>query len=362
MKTFLPAIFLSLAIILNCPLTTLADGPKSACSVRQYFRATLYTNTGNVADGNVVSFDEMFDNSIDGNDAYKMLNPGENFGIMRDAQLLAIEARSPLQLTDTIFYNLENLDQQGYQFRFIPTNMESTGLTAAYLVDRHLQTKTFINLSDISTINLSITTDPGSAAADRFYVIFCKGRLTELNFIELSAAWNIDKAIDLNWKVDNERDIDHYTVERSNNGVDFTAIGTKNPSGNTGGTETYDTKDANANKGGHYYRISANDHYGQVKYSAVVNSGILEDATVSIYPNPVKDRTMNVHFINLSPGKYKLQLSNKMGQVVYATSVDVTGTNYVRTIKLDHVITIGTYQLSIIPATGNRIARQVMIE
>ena len=359
MKTFLPAFFCCLSVIFCNPQTSVAGNPSNLFDMHQ-FRATLYTNNGTIADGNAVAFDELFNNEIDANDAHKVMNFGENFGIMRHAELLSVEARSPLQIADTIFYNLQNLRQQDYQLKFVPVNLVSTGLTA-YLYDRYLNTNTFISLSNENYINFTITAEPGSSAADRFLVIFSKGRLAEINFISLSATWNADKNVDLKWRVGNERDVDEYTVERSNNGQDFTAIGTKNPLGNNGSTESYDSKDMNANRNGNYYRISAKDQYGQVKYSSVVNSGMLEDGAVTIYPNPVKDGIMNIHFSNQATGTYKLQLTNKMGQVVYATTTDITSVNQVKVITLDKKITMGTYQLSIISVSGNKITRQVMI-
>ena len=140
---------------------------------RQYFRASLYTAAGNIADGNVLAFDQSFTNDYEANDALKILNAGENFGIDNDHKILAIEARSLVTRTDTIQYNLGNLRAQTYQFRFGPENMAGSGITA-FLEDRFLRTSTLVSLLDSSFKDFSVTGDPASAAADRFRLIFIK--------------------------------------------------------------------------------------------------------------------------------------------------------------------------------------------
>ncbi len=363
MKTPVRLFFASLVIFFSAQQPAAAKNPtdlKKSFGVRQFFRASLYTNNS-IVDGNVVAFDDMFNDGIDGDDALKMMNPGENFGIMRNAEILAVEARSPLVPGDTVFYDIQNLRQLNYQLKFTATNMATNGMTA-YIVDRYLQASTFIDLSANFSYDFTITSDAASAASNRFYILFTQGRMREMNFISLSAAWNIDKNVDINWTVDNERDVDHYTIERGNNGIDFNAIGTKNPLGNNGSGEMYDSKDMNATRTGNYYRISAIDPYGKIKYSAIVNTGILEESTIKIYPNPVQDRKLNIHFTSQPAGKYKFQLSNKMGQVVYTGDVDVTGLSQVKQVTIDNSIAKGMYQLVIIPAAGgNRLTQQVII-
>ncbi len=138
---------------------------------RQYFRATLFTQDGIIADGNAVVFDPVFANAIDADDAYKIANPGENFGMLRNANSLSVEARKPVARHDTIFYTISNLRHQAYQLRFAPKNMFGTGL-AAFLIDKYLNSTTRLSLVDSSFVNINITDDALSYASDRFYVVF----------------------------------------------------------------------------------------------------------------------------------------------------------------------------------------------
>ncbi|MEI9934431.1 MAG: hypothetical protein WDM71_06170 [Ferruginibacter sp.] len=55
----------------------------------------LIDSTAKVADGNVIVFDNAYSDSVDGNDALKLFNSGENLGILRSNKTLVIEARKP---------------------------------------------------------------------------------------------------------------------------------------------------------------------------------------------------------------------------------------------------------------------------
>jgi hypothetical protein len=105
-------------------------------------RAILLANLmldGVLADGNAVAFDKKFSNAIDAEDALKINNAGENFAIKCRENILAVEARNEIRMTDTIFYHLNNLAKQNYQLAFIPLKIQ-VGFEA-YLTDQFLKTK-----------------------------------------------------------------------------------------------------------------------------------------------------------------------------------------------------------------------------
>ena len=85
----------------------------------EILRCFLYSQDGIVADGNAVVFSDEFSNLIDRNDALKIKNAGENFGIARAGKLLAIEARQHFVKSDTVFFDLQNLAKQKYHLRFM---------------------------------------------------------------------------------------------------------------------------------------------------------------------------------------------------------------------------------------------------
>ncbi|MEO8770666.1 MAG: hypothetical protein ABI402_11290 [Ferruginibacter sp.] len=328
---------------------------------RQYFRAGLFTNTGVIADGNAVVLDDSYGNIVDADDAIKFLNSGENFMICRENKKLSVEARSTPVIKDTIFYSLSNLRKQPYQLRFAPKNMQAGDLKA-YLIDKYLHTTTELNLADSNFIDIDINTDTLSSAADRFFVVFEKITIVPVSITSISANRNTDKTIMVKWKVENEINIDKYNLERSADGQNFTGITSKNPLANNGSASTYQYNDANPFSGNNFYRIKATGLSGQVQYSAIVKVGpIQESASILVYPNPVDNKTINIHFVNQLAGTYKLQLINKLGQVVYNGSIEIDDANITRSIVMEKSIAAGNYQLIIIAVDGKKSVQQIII-
>lgn len=332
---------------------------------RQFFRMNIYIpsmSAFGAADGNVVAFDDDYSNEFDANDALKLINTGENISILSNEKTLAVEARKMVVETDTIFYNFANLRQQPYQLRFGPQAMGASGLTA-YLFDKYLHTTTNISLSDTTVVDFTVNGEAGSSAVDRFYVVFKKLNIVPLSITRIAANRNADKKINVTWTVDNEINVARYEVERSADGRNFQKIGNELPRSNNGRSENYASLDQYPLEGTNYYRIKAWETSGAINYSSIVKvSAISVPASISIYPNPVVDKLLNVQFAGQVKGIYKLDLSNKLGQSVYKNSISVNNDNSNESLKLDGSLPAGTYQLRIAGPDGKVIVEQVFIQ
>ena len=293
----------------------------------QFFSASLFTGAGDealIADGNTVAFDENYSNDVDGNDALKLINSGENFGLKRSAKLLAIEAKKPVEITDTIFYSMSNLRQQTYQLRFAPKNMESTGLQA-FLIDKFLNNITPVSLADSSFVTITINANAASSAADRFSVIFRPMAVLPVTFVSVNA-YEKSSDIEVAWKVDNESDMQQYNVEKSTDGNRFINVG-KVAANNTGAAG-YTWLDKNASPGYNYYRIASVSKNGKVNYTQIVKVFISKATKeFSIYPNPVINETINLQFTNQPAGIYQIRLLDHLGQVILAKTIIHTDGN-----------------------------------
>ena len=98
-----------------------------------------------LADGALIQYNNTYTNSIDGMDARKMTNGGENLAIKSSGKLLAIERRQPITRPDTIFLNLTGTRVQAYHFEFVAANLNATGLEG-FVEDNYLHTKTALDL------------------------------------------------------------------------------------------------------------------------------------------------------------------------------------------------------------------------
>ena len=255
---------------------------------RRFFRATLFTRDNVIADGNAVVFDPAFDNRINADDSYKLPNSGENFGLIRNGQKLAVEARRSPGKTDTIFYTLANLRKQPYELRFAPKNMRTVGLKA-YLIDRYLHSSTELSLFDSSFVTILINNDPLSYAAHRFFVVFKK----------------------------------HDT------------IATGQVPGATEHLKNTDSK--------------PKDFKQQIQF-------------IGVYPNPVENKTLQLHFINEAAGTYYLLLTNSLGQSVYSGSIKVNNASCFRSIYIGHGVSSGFYLLNVAPVKGKKTVIRILVK
>jgi hypothetical protein len=146
---------------------------------RAFIRTELYVLSGTdtrLTDAAVVAFDPAFSNRYDALDALKLMNNADNIGIRSEGQLLAIEARKPVQRRDTIFYALNNLRPQVYRLAIGPENLMQSGWQI-FLIDQYLGQRTSVSTGDSTYYSFSVTADPGSYASDRFYLVLqARGR------------------------------------------------------------------------------------------------------------------------------------------------------------------------------------------
>jgi hypothetical protein len=318
---------------------------------RQMFFANLYTQDGLIADGNAVVFDEDFSNNIDGDDATKMLNSGENFSIKRNNNNLAIEARQPVSRPDTIFYDLRNLKQQEYRMIFIPKNI-STELSV-FFTDRFLNIETELSVSDSSWISFSITSDPGSSAADRFIVSFrptIEARQLLVSFISVNA-YQKNKNVFVEWEVENEDNVHHYEVEHSTDSAQFIIRENKNPLSLSDQINSY--IDESPSSGNNFYRIRVIDKNGKSVISPVVKILFVKyKSSISVYPNPMKGETIYLIFRNQSGGNYQLNLYDASGVLIQKKMLFHSDGTEHHDFNLNKNLPKGIYLLEIIRPEG----------
>jgi hypothetical protein len=324
---------------------------------KQFLRASLITGNGLMADGNVVAFGKTYRDDIDGNDAIKIVNSGENFAVKSSGKLLTIEARSPLSADDTIYYNISNLNKTNYRVVFAPENIEAVGLQA-FLVDKFLNTESNISLSDSTFMDVQVTSNAASKAADRFAVVFRTMTVLPVTFTSVKA-YEKNAGVEVEWKVENESEMLQYEVEKSLDGNNFNKAAVV--AANNNGVGIYNWVDKTATAGTFYYRIRSISKDGKSKYTQVIKvvTGKQQGA-ISVYPNPIVNETINLQFSNQPAGEYKIRLINQLGQAIISKKVTRAEVNGTEVIQCDHNLAKGIYQLEIVKADGSVEVIKVM--
>ena len=225
----------------------------------------------------------------------------------QDGKVLAIEAKLRVSGSDTISYNMTNMAKHTYQLRFAPQNMQSSGVQA-FLLDKFLNTSTPISLTDSSFINVAITSNAASAAADRFKVVFKQVSALPVTFTSIKATPKNGEVM-VEWNVENESGMQQYEVETSPDGIKFT--GASMVRAENQGKGKYQWTDLHPVVGNNYYRIKSISRDGSINYTSVVKVVIAPPTGgISVYPNPVLDRTINLHLTNQPAGIYEIRLIN----------------------------------------------------
>jgi len=112
--------------------------------------------------------------------------------------------------------------------------------------------------------------------------------------------------IDLEWETKTEVNNDFFELQKSRDGIDFSAIAKLKGSGTTTHTNTYATVDAEPYDGINYYRLEQFDFDGSSIYSNVINVDFESSRGTLPYPNPVID---NYVYLNNAHAKKDATLS-----------------------------------------------------
>jgi hypothetical protein len=107
-----------------------------------------------------------------------------------------------------------------------------------------------------------------------------------VNLFQFKADKQNETAI-VQWLTAAESDMEYYTIERSANGINFSAIG-QIQSANNNAVHTYSFADNAPLVGTNYYRLKMKGLAGYLKYSSIVSVIFTQKLSIALYPTIVK--------------------------------------------------------------------------
>ena len=330
-------------------------------------RATLFAvtaDTSTLLDAAMANFDTAYANSVDEEDLVKFTNGSENVSIKNGTALLMADRRNDVTAQDTIRLNLTGVRIQTYKWNITLENMVANGRTA-FLQDAYTNSLTPLNMNGTTAYSFTMVNVAGAYAANRFSIVFAEAVVLPVTITTLSAARSNTKSnnVTINWKVENEINLQSYEVEHSTNGSTFKAFSTMNAAALNSGNMAYTQMHTQALSADNFYRIKANSVGGQVQYSATVKvAAINEKASISVYPNPVEGRAVQLRFVGQQPGRYQVQMVDAVGQVIYQSSVTVSSAVQTQQLSLPTSTAAGAYQLKVLAADGSSRVQQLMLK
>ena len=314
-------------------------------------------NTTYVSDAALSLFGESFKNRADVNDAAKLDNFTESFGLIREGKIMSIERMKLKGRADTIFYNIRKMQRKNYQLQFVFDRVNVPPATTAFLEDLYLKTKTPVNMEDTTRIDFSVSINE-EAAADRFRLVFRRSAVcTGIN------AFVLNRDIPVSWNVEDEFNINRYEIERSADGELFTVVGSKSSKGYSEKPVSYNWLDASPAPGQYYYRIKCISNNGVVAYSDVAKVTILKSSPeLYVFPNPVTGNIIQLQMTDRPAGQYQVRLINDAGQKIMDVSITHNGGTATKFINIEKAVGKAVYNMEVTAPDKNTTVIKVMMD
>ncbi len=155
----------------------------------------------------------------------------------------------------------------------------------------------------------------------------------------------------LNWATTQEINVDHFDIERSNNGRDFNKIGITKAN-STNQINTYQYSDAVApnsplwGAGGLYYRLKMIDRDGQFSYSPIRQITINNSSLIiTLFPNPAKDN-LQIQIESDKKTAIQLVMLSADGKVLLSKSIIANEGSSLQSINIS-TLPKGSYLLKV---------------
>lgn len=330
----------------------------------QQFYMSLYKDT-QLLDACLAFFDNSYSSSlVPAEDIKKSYNDGVNIAIDKGADGYIVEGRPEITNKDTTFLWFWNAQaNQTYHFSFKASQFSP--LVSAWLEDAFTGGKTVISMDgSLTDIAFSTTTDAASRALRRFRIVYkSTGATLPVTFTSVKATAQ-GSAVTVQWKVSNQMNIERYEVERSADGVNYTKMNTQAAVGTNGGDASYNWLDKDPFTGSlqqpadNFYRIRSIGGGNDIKLSQVVNVKMANGSqSLTIYPNPVTNNTINLQLTGMPAGNYQLRLLNSAGQLLFTQLLVHTAVNGTHTIKPGNALARGNYFLEITGPGGWKMTK-----
>ena len=206
-----------------------------------------------------------------------------------------------------------------------------------------VDTVLLVNLPSAQRIKFKDVTNPAAGyQLDVDSIYFKSVNPLPVRFAGINANLLSNK-VKVNWVSELEIGTLNYSIEKSTTGSDFKEIGKIFASNNT----NYSWIDQTPANGVNYYRVKSTDNNGTVYYSSVVKVLRQTKTGVTVFPNPVINKTLNLQIDGMTEGQYTVNIYNINGQKVSSTPINMTNSSLSQTLTLPNSTKAGIYQLEL---------------
>lgn len=173
---------------------------------------------------------------------------------------------------------------------------------------------------DLSPVS-SNTADPGCSNPGA--VVGCP---LPVHLLNLTGVFDGDKII-LNWTTVTENNNSHFEIQKSDDGIDFSAVDIVTGMGNTTSVSNYEWHDFEITAPQHYYKLIQTDFDGSTQESEIVRVDTGDEYILTILPS-TSDGTTSIQIHSTKPDYVKLEVFDLNGRNLFTKDLDiVAGTN-----------------------------------
>lgn len=147
-----------------------------------------------------------------------------------------------------------------------------------------------------------------------------------VEFLYAKAALVDGGGVQVSWATASELNNDFFVVERSTDGVNYTAIRTVDGAGNSEEVLTYETRDGQVIAGTYFYRVKQVDFDGQFDYSEIARVEVAgaQEFDLKAYPNPTHGAiTLEVSSQDMAVKIVVRSMQGEVKQVVESTGLSI---------------------------------------
>ena len=219
----------------------------------------------------------------------------------------------------------------------------ATGTWYSYLTD---------STTNLASTSVNVTLQPGE------YYVFTnkniKGIVLPVNWLSFTAQKTAAHAIELKWSTATEINNDHYEIQRSADGANFSTIANVLASNE----KQYQFIDLHPLSATSFYRIKQVDKDGKYSYSFIVKISFDDNGvTWQLYPNPAKSKTAIYAQKELT--KIQVIVTDLSGKIVYRNQYNNIGVGEHIDIPVHHLAK-GAYLLKVISDQESKTEKLIM--
>lgn len=175
----------------------------------------------------------------------------------------------------------------------------------------------------------------------------CRDPTLPVEFVDFRAYPKTAGVAALEWKVASEINNDHFTIEKSLDGIHFFSIGTVKGALNSSAVKTYMYEDEDFNSSA-YYRIKQTDVDGKFSYTRTKFLELGSSNQLIVYPNPAADELF-LSWQLPANGSVSVTLLNTLSQLVSTQSYSTSEGFFQERLDLS-TLPAGVYIVTVIAA------------